>query len=111
MSSPASTAAPSWKKVQRTATRRSLRALPGPAPAKRGKPPERCGQRSSAGRIRAMRLAVFVEPQLGASYADQLRIARHAEELGFEAFFRSDHFLTMGSNTGLPGPTDSWATL
>jgi F420-dependent oxidoreductase-like protein len=58
-----------------------------------------------------MRLAVFVEPQLGASYADQLRIARHAEELGFEAFFRSDHFLTMGSNTGLPGPTDSWATL
>ena len=58
-----------------------------------------------------MRLAVFVEPQLGASYAEQLRIARHAEELGFEAFFRSDHFLTMGANTGLPGPTDSWATL
>jgi len=58
-----------------------------------------------------MRLAVFVEPQLGASYAEQLRIARHAEELGFEAFFRSDHFLTMGASTGLPGPTDSWATL
>jgi len=58
-----------------------------------------------------MRLAVFIEPQLGASYDDQLRIARHAEELGFEAFFRSDHFLTMGSDSGLPGPTDSWATL
>ncbi|MEV6971559.1 LLM class F420-dependent oxidoreductase [Hamadaea sp. NPDC051192] len=58
-----------------------------------------------------MRLAVFIEPQLGASYDDQLRIAQHAEELGFEAFFRSDHFLTMGSNSGLPGPTDSWATL
>jgi F420-dependent oxidoreductase-like protein len=58
-----------------------------------------------------MRLAVFVEPQLGASHADQARIARHAEELGFEAFFRSDHFLTMGDGTGLPGPTDSWATL
>jgi F420-dependent oxidoreductase-like protein len=58
-----------------------------------------------------MRLGVFVEPQLGASYADQLRIARHAEELGFEAFFRSDHFLTMGTRDGLPGPTDSWATL
>jgi len=57
-----------------------------------------------------MRLAVFIEPQLGASYADQLRIAQHAEELGFEAFFRSDHFLTMGGD-GLPGPTDSWATL
>lgn len=47
----------------------------------------------------------------GASYADQLRIARHAEELGFDAFFRSDHFLTMGSRSGLPGPTESWATL
>jgi F420-dependent oxidoreductase-like protein len=57
-----------------------------------------------------MRLAVFIEPQFGASYADQLRVAQHAEELGFEAFFRSDHFLTMGGD-GLPGPTESWATL
>src|SRR5262249_6261926 len=38
-------------------------------------------------------------------------IARHTEELGFEGFFRSDHFMTMGSRDGLPGPTDSWATL
>jgi F420-dependent oxidoreductase-like protein len=58
-----------------------------------------------------MRLAVFIEPQFGASYADQLRVAQHAEELGFEAFFRSDHFLTMNSGDGLPGPTESWATL
>jgi F420-dependent oxidoreductase-like protein len=58
-----------------------------------------------------MRLAVFIEPQLGASYPDQLRVAQHAEQLGFEAFFRSDHFLTMGTRKGLPGPTDSWATL
>lgn len=58
-----------------------------------------------------MRLSIFIEPQLGASYDTQLRVARHAEELGFEAFFRSDHFLTMGSRDGLPGPTDSWATL
>src|SRR2546423_7226835 len=58
-----------------------------------------------------MRLVVFTEPQLGASYADQLRIARHAEELGFDAFFRSDHFLVMGGASGLPGPTDSWVTL
>lgn len=58
-----------------------------------------------------MRLVVFVEPQLGATYADQLRVAQQAEELGFDGFFRSDHFLTMGSRDGLPGPTDSWATL
>src|SRR5688572_20032201 len=59
-----------------------------------------------------MRLVIFVEPQLGASYEDQLRVARHAEQLGFDGFFRSDHFLTMGKHwSGLPGPTDSWATL
>jgi F420-dependent oxidoreductase-like protein len=58
-----------------------------------------------------MRLVIFVEPQLGASYPDQLRIAKHAEELGFDAFFRSDHYLTMNDDGGLPGPTDSWVTL
>jgi F420-dependent oxidoreductase-like protein len=57
-----------------------------------------------------MRLCVFIEPQNGASYDDQLAIARRAEECGFDAFFRSDHFLTM-SRDGLPGPTDSWVTL
>ncbi|MFI5907332.1 LLM class F420-dependent oxidoreductase [Dactylosporangium sp. NPDC051541] len=57
-----------------------------------------------------MRLCVFTEPQLGATYEDQLAIARRAEELGFEAFFRSDHFLSPGV-AGLPGPTDSWVTL
>lgn len=58
-----------------------------------------------------MDLRVFVEPQLGASYDDQLRVARAAEDLGFDAFFRSDHYLTMGSADGLPGPTDAWLTL
>jgi F420-dependent oxidoreductase-like protein len=59
----------------------------------------------------AMRLRVFVEPQQGASYDDQLRMARCAEEEGFDAFFRSDHFLKMGNVDGLPGPTDAWTTL
>jgi F420-dependent oxidoreductase-like protein len=53
---------------------------------------------------------VFVEPQQGASYSDQLAVAQAAEALGFSAFFRSDHFLAM-SGDGLPGPTDSWVTL
>ncbi|WP_448386967.1 LLM class F420-dependent oxidoreductase [Mycolicibacterium sp. XJ1904] len=53
---------------------------------------------------------VFVEPQQGGSYADQLAVARAAEDLGFSAFFRSDHYLAM-SGDGLPGPTDSWVTL
>ncbi len=58
-----------------------------------------------------MRLCVFTEPQLGAAYDDLLRVARCAEELGFEGFFRSDHYLTMGAASGLPGPTDAWTTL
>src|SRR3977135_4729883 len=58
-----------------------------------------------------MRLVIFTEPQQGASYDDQLRVARHAEELGYDGFFRSDHYLTMGGGDGLPGPTDSWVTL
>ena len=32
------------------------------------------------------------------------------EDLGFDAFFRSDHYLAMGVD-GLPGPTDAWTTL
>jgi F420-dependent oxidoreductase-like protein len=53
---------------------------------------------------------VFVEPQQGASYSDQLVVAQTAESLGFSAFFRSDHYVAM-SGDGLPGPTDSWVTL
>lgn len=58
-----------------------------------------------------MRLAVFTEPQQGATYATLSRVARHAESAGFPAFFRSDHFLHIGSGDGLPGPTDAWVTL
>jgi alkanesulfonate monooxygenase len=57
-----------------------------------------------------MELRVFTEPQQGATYDDLLAVARKAEELGFGAFFRSDHYLTMGGD-GLPGPTDAWVTL
>ncbi len=57
-----------------------------------------------------MDFRVFVEPQQGGTYADQLAVARAAEDLGYSAFFRSDHYLAM-SGDGLPGPTDSWVTL
>jgi F420-dependent oxidoreductase-like protein len=58
-----------------------------------------------------MRLRIFTEPQQGASYDDLLAVARCAEEEGFDAFFRSDHYLKMGDIDGLPGPTDAWTTL
>src|SRR3954451_12665464 len=58
-----------------------------------------------------MRLRIFTEPQQGASYETQLAVAKATEDLGFDAFFRSDHFVKMGDVTGEPGPTDSWITL
>ena len=57
-----------------------------------------------------MQLRIFTEPQQGADYATLLSVTRAAEELGFDAFFRSDHYLTM-AGSGLPGPTDAWITL
>ena len=57
-----------------------------------------------------MDFRVFLEPQQGATYDDQLAVAQAAESLGFSAFFRSDHYLAM-SGDGRPGPTDSWVTL
>jgi F420-dependent oxidoreductase-like protein len=58
-----------------------------------------------------MQLRIFTEPQQGASYTTLLRVARATEDLGFDAFFRSDHYLKMGDVSGLPGPTDAWITL
>jgi alkanesulfonate monooxygenase len=55
-------------------------------------------------------LRIFTEPQQGATYGQLVRMAQAAESAGFDAFFRSDHFLTMGGD-GLPGPTDAWLTL
>lgn len=57
-----------------------------------------------------MDFRVFVEPQQGATYGDQLAVAKTAEAAGYSAFFRSDHYLAMAGD-GLPGPTDSWVTL
>jgi F420-dependent oxidoreductase-like protein len=57
-----------------------------------------------------MDLRIFTEPQFGASYGDQLAVAQAAEAAGFDAFFRSDHWVAFGGD-GLPGPTDSWVTL
>jgi F420-dependent oxidoreductase-like protein len=58
-----------------------------------------------------MRLRIFTEPQQGASYATLRRVAKATEDLGFDAFFRSDHYLKMGGGSGQPGPSDAWATL
>jgi F420-dependent oxidoreductase-like protein len=58
-----------------------------------------------------MRLRIFAEPQMGASYDTLRRVAQAAEDLGFDGFFRSDHYLNFGPGSGEPGPTDAWSTL
>src|SRR6478672_9633242 len=58
-----------------------------------------------------MQYCIFTEPQQGASYDDQLAFAQAADRLGFDGFFRSDHYLRGSAGDGLPGPTDAWTTL
>lgn len=57
-----------------------------------------------------MRFALMIEPQQGLSYADQLAIVQRAESVGFESFFRSDHYQSFPGPSGEP-TTDAWAVL
>jgi alkanesulfonate monooxygenase SsuD/methylene tetrahydromethanopterin reductase-like flavin-dependent oxidoreductase (luciferase family) len=58
-----------------------------------------------------MRLRVLLEPHHGASYPQILALARATEEAGFDAFFRSGHYLGIDPNDTGYQPTDSWTTL
>jgi F420-dependent oxidoreductase-like protein len=57
-----------------------------------------------------VRFALMLEPQQGLSYGEQVEIARLAEEVGFEALFRSDHYTSFPGASGRP-TTDAWAVL
>ena len=58
-----------------------------------------------------MRARIFTEPQQGATYDQLLAVAQSAERLGFDAFFRSDHYQRIGEGDPGPGSTDAWLTL
>jgi F420-dependent oxidoreductase-like protein len=58
-----------------------------------------------------VRLRIFTEPQQGATYDQLSAVARLAEALRFDGFFRSDHYLRIGGGDAGPGSTDAWATL
>ncbi|HEU4911752.1 MAG TPA: LLM class flavin-dependent oxidoreductase, partial [Actinomycetes bacterium] len=58
-----------------------------------------------------MQLRVMTEPQEGATYDQLLRVAQESERLGFDAFFRSDHYQRIGPGDPGPGPTDAWVVL
>ncbi len=57
-----------------------------------------------------MRFALMTEPQQGLTYLELLALAQAAEDAGFEAFFRSDHYTSFPGEAGRP-TTDAWATL
>jgi F420-dependent oxidoreductase-like protein len=58
-----------------------------------------------------MRLRILLEPHHGATYAQILALAQAAEAGGFDAFFRSDHYLGIDADDTSYQPTDSWTTL
>src|SRR4051794_38132812 len=47
---------------------------------------------------------------MGATYDQVLAVAKEAEALGFDAFFRSDHLLAFDPQPAPPGSTDAWIT-
>ncbi|HEX6470672.1 MAG TPA: LLM class F420-dependent oxidoreductase [Streptosporangiaceae bacterium] len=58
-----------------------------------------------------MRVRVLLEPLHGGTYDQILALARATEEAGFDAFFRSDHYLGVAPEEDGYRPTDSWTTL
>ncbi len=57
-----------------------------------------------------MKIGIVIEGQMGLTYAQQLAVAQHVEGLGFDAFYRTDHYESF------PGPadqstTDAWSVL
>jgi len=50
------------------------------------------------------------EPQQGLTYEEILALVQTAEQAGFEAYFRSDHYASFPGGSGKP-TTDAWATL
>jgi F420-dependent oxidoreductase-like protein len=52
-----------------------------------------------------------MEPRHGATYDRIVAMARATEAAGFDAFFRSDHYLGIDSTDREYLPTDSWTTL
>lgn len=58
-----------------------------------------------------MRLRVLLEARRGVTYEQLLAYAQTTEEAGFDAFFRSDHYLGVNPVDPAFVPTDSWTTL
>ncbi len=58
-----------------------------------------------------MKVRILLEPRYGATYEQLVAMAKTAEETGFDAFFRSDHYLGITADDTSLVPTDSWTTI
>ena len=58
-----------------------------------------------------MKVRILLEPRYGATYDELAAMAKTAEEAGFDAFFRSDHYLGIDADDTRLVPTDSWTTI
>jgi F420-dependent oxidoreductase-like protein len=52
----------------------------------------------------------MIEPQQGITWPDQVALARRAEEAGFEALYRADHYESLPGQAGRP-TSDGWAAI
>jgi F420-dependent oxidoreductase-like protein len=58
-----------------------------------------------------MRVCLMIEGQDGVTWDQWRALATTAEEHGFEALFRSDHYETLGGDQGNMGSLDAWSTI
>jgi F420-dependent oxidoreductase-like protein len=57
-----------------------------------------------------VRICLMIEGQEGVAWADWVALAQACERHGFEAMFRSDHYLSVDGR-GERGSLDAWATI
>jgi F420-dependent oxidoreductase-like protein len=57
-----------------------------------------------------VRICLMIEGQEGVEWADWVALARACERLGFDALFRSDHYLSVGGRAER-GSLDAWGTV
>ncbi|HJP64778.1 MAG TPA: LLM class F420-dependent oxidoreductase [Actinomycetota bacterium] len=60
--------------------------------------------------VLAVRVALMIEGQEGVTWEEWVALAEACEEHGFDALFRSDHYLSFGHPTEW-GTLDAWTTL
>jgi F420-dependent oxidoreductase-like protein len=57
-----------------------------------------------------VRICLMIEGQEGVEWADWVALGRACERLGFDALFRSDHYLSVGGRAER-GSLDAWGTV